>query len=375
MRGDSLTARLYGGALVGLVVLFSIASFVAMAFRHAEISRAENRTLAQLPAWPRTLAQWEAYPQQFDAYFNDNFGLRRPLLRLNSSFTTVMLGRLPSDKVIFGKDQWLFYAGEESLELYRNERPLSAIQLDDAREALARRVRRATELKARYVFFLVPDKHTIYPEKMPSLMTRRDRPSQFDQLMTTARAAGLPVVDVRPALLRGKAEGLVYYKDDTHWTHWGAYLGYRAVMQAVPLPDLPVLQLGYEQFSVATEFAGGLAGMANLPWVERTVTSDPSADRCAVTQAPLQQVETNIVIVRSRCGNARGKVVYVGDSFTEQIMKYLAQSFGEVVFVMRSGFTPFSHVGPYIAREAPDLVIEQLVERHAASIADSLARE
>lgn len=375
MKQASLSTRIYAGALIGLVLLFSAVGLVSTAFRQAAVSSGENRMFAQLPAWPRSLAEWESFPQRFDDYFNDHFGLRTLLLRLNTNVGALLLGRLPSNRVILGKDDWLFYAGEESLELYANKRPLSGAQLDDARESLAARVRRAKQLGAGYVFVVAPDKHSIYPEYMPRFLARRGGPSQLDQLLAVTKPAGLPVVDLRPALLRGKADGLVYYKDDTHWTDWGAYLGYRTLMAAQPLPDVPVLQLDYRQFSVARDFKGGLAEMANLPWTERAVGADPSAARCAVAPVPFERLSPNLSLARTRCAGAKYKVVYLGDSFTDWIMTYLAQSFGEVVYVARSGFTPWREVRPYVDREAPDLIIEELVERHVSSIADARESE
>lgn len=375
MSQTSLPTRLYAGALVGLVLLFSVVGLVSTALRKTAVSGGENRMFAQLPGWPRSLAEWESFPQRFDDYFNDHFGLRTLLLRLNTNVGALMLGRLPSNRVILGKDDWLFYAAEDSLDLYANKRPLSGAQLEDARESLAARVRRARQLGAGYLFVVAPDKHTIYPEYMPRFLARRDRPSQFDQLLAVTRPAGLPVVDLRPTLLRGKTDGLVYYKDDTHWSDWGAYLGYRTLMAAQPLPEVPVLQLDARQFSVARDFKGGLAEMANLPWTERTVGADPSAARCAVTTVPFERLSPNLLIARTRCADAKYKVVYIGDSFTDWIMKYLGQSFGEVVYVSRSGFTPWRDVQPYVDHEAPDLIIEELVERHVSSIADAHARE
>jgi hypothetical protein len=372
MRRASLQARLYSGGLIGLVVLFSIASVVAMAFRHAEISQAENRTLARLPQLPRSLEQWETFPQRFDAYFNDNFGLRTLLLRLNSGFSSVMLGRLPSDKVIIGKDKWLFLAGDQAIDQYRNRAPFSALQIGDAREALSRRARHAATLKSRYLFVVVPDKHNIYPEQMPSYLTRQDRPSQLDEMLAIAKSADVPMLDLKPAIRAGKSDGLVYFKDDTHWTDWGAYLGYRAIMQALPLPELPIVQLDYRQFSVRTEFAGELAGMANLPWVEPTVTIDRSTHRCQIDASSLrQQPDRLFSVARSTCPGAKYKVVYIGDSFTYRVMGYLAQSFGEVKFVVRSGYKPFRLTRPYLDNETPDLIIEELVERHLPSVAES----
>lgn len=375
MKQSSSSSRLYAGLLLGLVLSFSAVGLVSTAFRQAATNSGENRIFAQLPAWPRSLSEWERFPQRFDDYFNDHFGLRTLLLRLDTNVGALLLGRLPSNRVILGKDDWLFYAAEDELDLYANKRPLSGAQLDDARQSLIARVKQARQLGAGYVFVVAPDKHTIYPEHMPRFLVRRERPSQLDQLLAVTKPAGLPVIDLRPALLRGKADGLVYYRTDTHWTDWGAYLGYRALMAEQPLPDVPVLQLDAKQFSVPRDFKGGLAGMANLPWTERAVGVDPSAARCAVTTVPFEVLSANISIARTRCADARLKVVYIGDSFTGWIMQYLSQSFGEVVYISRSGFTPWSEVRPYVDREAPDLIIEELVERHVSTIADARTRE
>jgi hypothetical protein len=373
MRRSPFYARLYGGALVGLVLVFPFASLIAMAFKHAEISRVENRALAQMPGWPRTRAEWDSFPQRFDAFFNDNFGLRTLLLRLNSNFSTVMLGRSPSDKVVFGHNDWLFYAGDNSIELYRNQRPLSSLQLDNTRTALQRRVGAMQAANRPYLFVVVPDKHTIYPEMMPTYMSRRDPPSQLDQVVAIAGAAGLPALDLRAALRAGKADGQVYLKDDSHWNDWGAYLGYRRIMAALPLPGLPVLDLDARQFAVPADHAGDLAGMAGLSRREPTRVAQVPADRCAFTATAFQHVGDDIAVRRTFCPQAKFKIVFVGDSFTDGLVKYLSRSFGEVVYVARSGFKPSRQIVPLIEQEAPDMVIEELAERHLDSLADTVA--
>ncbi len=375
MQRTPLTARLYGRTLVGLVMAFSFASLIAMAFKQAEISGGENRTLTQLPGWPRTLAEWDSFPQRFDAYVNDNFGLRKLLLRLNSNFSTVLLGRSPSDKVVFGKDDWLFYAGDNSIELYRNQRPLSTLQLEDTRVALQRRARAMEAAGRPYLFVIVPDKHTIYPEMMPTYMSRRDMPSQFDQVVAVAEASGLPVLDLRAALRQGKTDLPVYYKDDSHWSAWGAYLGYRRIMAALPLPDLPVIDLEARQFSVMSDHAGDLARMAGLTRRETTPIAAP-ADRCAYTVTAFQPVVgDDIMMRRTLCPHAKHKLMFVGDSFSEGLVAYLSRSFGEVVYVARSGFKPSRQIVPLIEREAPDLVIEELAERHLDSLAETVVSD
>ena len=49
-----------------------------------EYQNFENRALAARPEWPNRFAMWLGFPAQFEAYFNDHFGFRTRLIRLNN---------------------------------------------------------------------------------------------------------------------------------------------------------------------------------------------------------------------------------------------------------------------------------------------------
>ncbi|WP_264052255.1 hypothetical protein [Rhodopseudomonas palustris] len=46
-----------------------------------------------------------------------------------------------------------------------------------------------------------------------------------------------------------------------------------------------------------------------------------------------------------------------------------------MIYVARSGFKPSREIAPLIEREKPDLVIEELAERHLDSLAETVAQE
>lgn len=80
-------------------------------------------------------------------------------------------------------------------------------------------------LDIEYLFFVVPNKHTIYPEHLPDHLERVHPQSALDQLLLSLRRRGkVLTTDLRPLLLDGKEDNLVYFPTDMHWTHAGAHL-------------------------------------------------------------------------------------------------------------------------------------------------------
>ena len=90
---------------------------------------AENRAPAPAPAWPRNRAAWQQLPKAIEAYWNDAFGFRRTLIRLQAG-AQFELGVSPTPRVVIGKAPWLFYAGDESMEQRQGLRPFSDTELE-----------------------------------------------------------------------------------------------------------------------------------------------------------------------------------------------------------------------------------------------------
>jgi len=73
---------------------------------------AEMRALASRPVWGSTsLAQW---PAAFEAWVNDHFPLRSHIVQWHGIVRHRWLHE-PSSRVVVGKDNWLFYSGEQTI--------------------------------------------------------------------------------------------------------------------------------------------------------------------------------------------------------------------------------------------------------------------
>jgi hypothetical protein len=77
-----------------------------------------------------------------------------------------------------------------------------------------------------------PNKATIYPDKLPDVIQKLNAQSQLDGFTAYMQQHGPPVlVDLRPALQNGRKEQELYYKTDTHWNSYGAFIAYTEIMK------------------------------------------------------------------------------------------------------------------------------------------------
>ena len=152
--------------------------------------------------------------------FRRQFRFPPALIRLDSKYPSPFsgVGRATRGR---REERLALFRRRTFIELYQNALPLSESDLELMKQRIAGRRDRLAAKGIGYEFVIAPDKHTIYPEFMPSRFLRKPKPSQYAQTMEMARAADLPVVDLRPDLLAAKPLGQLYRRDDTHWNDLG----------------------------------------------------------------------------------------------------------------------------------------------------------
>lgn len=188
----------------------------------------ENRPSALAPAWPKSIAEWQALPPALQSYWNDAFGFRRRLLHWNSVIQFAF-GVSPTPNVVIGKDGWLFYDGMESFEQHRGARPFSEAGLRNWAEQLEARRQWLASRGAHYLFVIAPDKQTIYSDKVPGRYGPFAR-TPTDQLVPYLRAhTQVDVLDLRDPLRVARAAGDVFAKTDSHWNDRGEFAAYTAI--------------------------------------------------------------------------------------------------------------------------------------------------
>jgi alginate O-acetyltransferase complex protein AlgJ len=366
MIDRGLPAKLYGALLLGFCATAMTLGGVLTFIGNPDPLANEKRRLAQLEV-PRDLAQWEQFPKKFDAFFGDNFGFRQALIRLDSKVSLALLGRSPSDRVLIGKDGWLYFAGEHSIELYQNALPLSESDLAVMRQRIAGRRDRLAAKGIGYAFVIAPDKHTIYPEFMPGGLPRKARPSQYSQTMEMAEAAHLPVGDLRPDLRAAKGLGLLYRRDDTHWNDLGVAVAMRPIFAAMrPGLDLAARPASLEDFNHETLKLGDLAEMA---LIDRSETGPVfKADRLACAYQVVDKNWDSLgrkLSTRTHCPAGGKKLLFIHDSFGQALLPRLAEHFGDM-FALWARPTE-EQFDALVEQEKPDFVLEERAERYLSA--------
>src|SRR5262249_9229156 len=173
----------------------------------------EKRRPAALPSVAPSAAAVKALPGKFEQFFNDRLAFREPLLELYARIKVDEFGVSSSDKVILGRDDWLF--ADETKFAARGSRTAD----DQVRlwtDALRTRRDWCTARGVEYVLLPTPEKHTIYPEFLPPAHGHPRPPSPAERLAASLPAAGVPVIDLGEPLRRAKADALRVLPDNHH---------------------------------------------------------------------------------------------------------------------------------------------------------------
>ncbi len=362
-----LAQRTYALVLSALFAAALATGFAGLLADHGTAST-ENRVLAPAPGLPDSVAAIAAWPRQADAWIADRFGLRDALIRLQARATYKL--RRGQAQVVRGAGDWLFLADEFSRVSYQRSEPLSGQDAMAWMTELGQRRAIAAAAGATYLFVAIPDKHSVYREFMPADMTVMAPLSRLQMLRPAAQmGAGPAYLDLEPLLVDAKAAGLVYYRTDSHWTPYGAWVGYAAIADRLaelgrPLAPRPVL--GYADFPQGDVTTGDLARMMAVSLTERAPGAPVTGSPCGgTTQAfPLKPLEPFFehATQRSLCPAAKGRALVLHDSFMIGLMPYLSTGFAEVVYVWAKAPLPLFRA--LVERIRPDVVIEERAERY-----------
>jgi alginate O-acetyltransferase complex protein AlgJ len=142
-----------------------------------------------------------------------------------------------SQRVLVGRQGWLFDANEghqlrdpSNVDVKGYHSPL---QIKKSIRELKQRQQWMTDRGIMTLFVIVPDKQSIYSEFAPE-QDRLSKQNLTDSFMASARSASLNVLDLRGQLLPKKSDSEpLYFRTDSHWNHYGAYLGYRDSIAAI----------------------------------------------------------------------------------------------------------------------------------------------
>jgi len=364
MDTQSPICRVTEHIIIGLfLALISLPLIGKLLSTESSFALTENRRPAPLPTIVLNAPGWGwsivSFPRRFERYWNDSFAFRWYLIRWHS-IAKLKMGVSPSSQALVGRDGYLFYAGERSLDYFRSVNPFSDGDLARWHDDLEARRTALEKRGVRYVVVVAPNKETIYPEFMPHSIRPVHKQTRLDQLLAYLHAhSDIDIVDLRQALRRAKQTEQVYYRTDTHWNNLGAYVAYGEILAQLNRYFIGDARALPGTTAVRTTAGGDLARILALEdrFTDESVDWIPAEPRRA-RQAEAYSIGSADVVVMECSGCAGPRAVMFHDSFNTLLAPFLAEYFRRIAFVdgAKLDFT-------LIDRERPDIVIQEFVER------------
>ncbi|WP_300574310.1 hypothetical protein [Phenylobacterium sp.] len=359
-------SRRHWQVLIGTVLVLLASAFLAPSFI-PEPGIAENRILAQRPDLPQHLSQISGFMEGADAYVADQFPAR-PYLIAGFNRLRMLAGVSGSDSVLVGKDGWLFYDNGSHLGAARNDPPITEPEVRAWLQALAGRTEMLQARGVTYLVVVPPLKEVIYPEQAPRWFAGPDPQRAAVTLSTLAEVADVgEVLYLQAPLAEARERGWkTFSRHDTHWTGYGAYSGYEALMarlSQIGAADAPLPITAFDDIKL--EARRSPADLALMLGVAGFVAVDyPSIDNLdgwAQAKTSYLTDKTDWTAPQIIDTGRTGKPVLLmsRDSFSNALLPMLLPHFSRIILThVQDGFWR----PDLIDRFAPDVVLLEVLE-------------
>ena len=311
----------------------------------------EKRKLMPLPDLSTTRVI-DILPK-FESYFNDNFGFRSYLIRYNNILKTIFLHSTPVPQVMIGKEGWLYYDTDrfrDSVQRYvngttfldyRGLNPFTEDELNNILKNIEWTNDTLSRLGIKYILAVAPNKNTIYPEYLPEYINTSLNGTRLDQLLSySENFSRIKILDLRNQLNNAKRNYPSYYKTDSHWNSYGAYIGYYEIMNELSKKNKEMEPLKLSDFIINIDTIHGM-------------------DLARMLAIPEYFTDEEILFVKKTSAQTDklGKLVFIHDSFGDNMIPFLSTKFDRVI--------NFGHQYDLnkVIDEKPDVVVHLIAER------------
>lgn len=255
-------------------------------------------------------------------------------------------------------------------------------QVEGLTSRLTERVDFLAENGCELIYLIVPNPIAIYPETAPIRYPKSTADtSRTEQFYAAAREAGATVIELEDLLWEHREDEFkIYNKLDSHWTPYGTYLAYDALMDYIA-PDWPELDpvVPGEDVEFYNEVVNGGDIVTAYDLDSHLIQENATFVRWLVeavdspytfyegTNRPYYPPVNEQKTVKNHLSQGRDlpTAMIMRDSFATNMYQFFNQTFGEVYW---QGQSDYMFDKKLIARCKPDYFIVLITERNIESI-------
>ena len=333
-------------------------------------SETEKRKLASFPEISSSLDKLIGFPKKFEAYYNDHFGFRDYLIKRYHREMKKRFGITGTMKVITGKEGWYYFAEDYLLDDFRGMTPLKKNEIEKFRFKQHKKEKWLADQGIRYLYFIVPNKQTVYPEYLPDYFIKAKGKTRLVQLEEYLKQNyNEPVFNLYPYLYNAKKNFRLYDKTDTHWNDYGAYIAYKEIIKRIShwFPG--------EQFKTDYAFhesmrqghAGDLTRMSCLSDSMNEMRPVLKNNKFCAESMDLDlkldnfKPPSKVHLFMKGCKKSNLRAVVFRDSFFSALEPFFSENFKEIIYLLK-GYDQ-EDMNQLLTYFHPDIVIEEKIER------------
>lgn len=326
----------------------------------------EKRELASRPNYSLHTPLKETI-KAFEAYWNDNFGGRAWFISLYASLWTRVFHESPVPYVVIGRDGWLFYKSEQKddgpgINDLQGLTPLTQDQLGSIVSNISAVNDAVQKQKMTLIIVVAPNKQTIYSDKLPTSIVSTGQSTRLDQLKAVM-PTGINFIDLRSILKEGRSMYPTYFKTDSHWNNFGAFLAAQTVLGNVP-GSTPLKMSDYTITISDLPGEGDVSSMMAARGVFQEISLDVEPIvKPTVTLSDFTYVHSPYIgQVWQQSKVYLPNILIYGDSFRGSMARYLAPHFQKTYVMPYSIYYDASE--HMITSLKPTIVIWEVAERY-----------
>ncbi len=223
-----------------LFIFFLLLAIPVSNISSAQSSTREARTLKQCPKVSLVLTEGTNYGKEYDDWFCDHLGGREWLIKLHDVVHRETQRIIQTPRALYMQDSgWMFSSRFSAGSGF--VRPMVSALTE---------MRKFCELNhIKFYIMVVPRKESIYREELYGYGLDKRKMHAEDAIHECLRhlAEKQHVTYIYPwkELRDARKQAYTFFKLTHHWTDWGAYIGYRALMKEVrhDFPNMPVVSM------------------------------------------------------------------------------------------------------------------------------------
>lgn len=346
---------------LAFAVILTVIPALFTNIKHDVTSDIDNRRLKEFPKTGSYLVDG------LNSYVNDRVGFRDEAITAYQIINDRLFHYLIHPLYEYGKDGWIMTREWDDIQTFHLDLEEG---FDDRFAAYMKEKQRiCNESGADFMFLLIPNKETVYPEYLSDGYSIKEQESKSDKIIRTLESEGVPYLYLLPKFRELKGEIQLYNvkNDSGHWNENGMFYGNVELYDfLIKNFDDSIVPISMDEFDVGSNtekyllqsrFPINEALPSYTNKKEDFMTPEEDAFLDAVEDMGLERAR--VYVVNDKMPDAPRLLVF-GDSYFGHEMKFLGNHFSSTCYIHS---LEISHFNELVEAFDPDLVIIEATER------------